>query len=201
MFTDFAENVLVGEATGVRADPVDQLVERATVNDMIVVPSEDPRIPAGPAINGFGFAIDPRSVVNGSLVAVEGYYAGDRLYYHSLEADGGALLDPISPQVSVLRASCRKRGGGRDELEVRGGTVNPANARVRIQYWNGTVWVNLAPQVTPVVDNLVAPPQGLYRYNQSNLNLPGTVCPAQVRARITVSGVDHPSLPLTPDSR
>ena len=84
-------------------------------------------------------------------------------------------------------------------MEVRGGTHTPANAQVRIQYWNGSSWVNLNPQVAPVVDNTVVPPQGLYRYVQSNLNLPGTVCPAQIRATILANTVT--SAPFTPDSR
>ena len=99
----------------------------------------------------------------------------------------------------MLRAQCRKRGGGRDELEVRGGTHTPANAQVRIQYFNGTTWVNVNPQVAPVVDNTVVPAQGLYRYNQANLRLPGTVCPAQIRA--TILGNTVTSAAFTPDSR
>ena len=57
VFTDFAENVIVGEATGIAED--DELVTRATINKTIIQPSTDPRIPAGPPINSFGFAIDP----------------------------------------------------------------------------------------------------------------------------------------------
>jgi hypothetical protein len=199
VFTDFAENVLVGEATGIVPNPDDDTVQRASVNNMVVEASTDPRNPAGEPINGFGFAIDPTDLGNGSLVAVEGYFAGNRLFYHTLEADAGVLLNPLVPEVSVLRASCRKRGGGRDEMEVRGGIHTPASTQVRIQYWNGASWVNLAPQVAPVVDNTVVPSQGLYRYNQSNLRLPGTVCPAQIRATILSTTVA--SAPFTPDSR
>ena len=201
VFSDFAENVIVGEATAIveETDGSDT-IRRATINNMIIQAAKDPRMPAGPPINGFGFEIDPTNLANGSLVAAEGYFASGRLYYHTLEADGGALLDPLSPQVSVLRASCRKRGGGRDELEVRGGTVNPANARVRIQYsLNGSTWTNVNPVVTPVVDATVTPSQGLYRYNQSNLTLPGTVCPPQIRA--IMNNTEIASAPFTPDSR
>jgi hypothetical protein len=200
VFSDFAENVLVGEATGIVEDTQgENTVQRATVNRMIVQASSDPRMPAGPPINGFGFAIDPGNLGNGSLVAVEGYFAEDRLYYHTLEADSGVLLHPEIAEVSVLRASCRKRGGGRDELQVRGGTHTPANARVRIQYFNGTDWVNVAPLVTPVVDNTVVPAQGLYNYNNTGLRLPGTVCPAQIRA--TILGGTVVSEAFAPDSR
>lgn len=209
VFTDFAENVIVGEATGIAED--DELVTRATINKTIIQPSTDPRIPAGPPINSFGFAIDPTNIAEGSLVAAEGYFANNRLYYHTLEADAGALVNPTVAEVSVLRAQCRIRGRNRDELEVRGGTHTPANGRVTIQrlvpnpnpLLPGT-WQNVNPiNVAPVVDTTVVPQQGLYRYNATNLNL-GAVCPAQVRAvlRTVANGpIVATSEPFTPDSR
>jgi hypothetical protein len=59
--------------------------------------------------------------------------------------------------------------------------------------------VNVNPLVTPVVDNTVAPAQGLYNYNNTGLRLPGTVCPAQIRA--TILGGAVVSEAFTPDSR
>lgn len=213
VFTDFAENVIVGEATGIAEETLanEEIVARATVNRTIIQPSTDPRMPAGPPINSFGFSIDPTNIAEGSLVAAEGYFANNRLYYHTFEADAGALVNPSIAEVSVLRAQCRIRGRNRDELEVRGGTHTPANGRVTVQrlvpnpnpLLAGT-WQNVNPvNVTPVVDTTVTPQQGLYRYNATNLNL-GAVCPAQVRVimRATANGpIIATSDPFTPDSR
>ena len=199
VFSDVAENVVVGEAT---AAVVDGNANRATVNNIPLVPSRDARMPAGRPINGFGFDIDPTQIDPGSLVSVEGYYGRNgRLYYHTLEADGAAVLYPTVPEVSILRADCRKRGGGRDELEVRGGTKAGANGRVTIQYLNadGVTWTSVAPTAPSTVDNTVTPAQGLYRYTSSALRLPGTVCPAQVRA-VAANGVTA-SPGFTPDAR
>ena len=154
---------------------------------MIVVPLEDPRTPAGSPINGFSFAIDPVTIPPGSAFSVAGY-ADNRIHYHTLEADAGQLINPTTPQVSILRAQCQARNDGRsrDELELRGGTVNPANGRVTIQVLRpgagpalAASWQNVNPvNIAPVVDAQFN--QGLYRYTASNLNF-GPVCPAQVR--------------------
>jgi hypothetical protein len=161
-------------------------------------------------VNGFGFQIDPRTVTPGTLLSAEGYFAGSKLYYHTIEADSGTLLNAAVPEVSVLRASCRIRGRTRDELEVRGGTHTPAATTVRIEYLKAgqnpaldTSWQPVAPLVTSVADNTVVPAQGLYRYTASNLNL-GPVCPAQVRAvlpNVLAAGKPVASEPFTPDSR
>jgi hypothetical protein len=198
VFSDLAENVVVGEAT---ASVVDGPANRATVNNIPLVPLDDERMPAGKPINGFGFEVNPTQITAGSLVSVEGYFAGGKLNYHTLEADGAALVSPTTAGVSVLRAQCRIRGGGRDELEVRGGTKNPANAVVRIQYLNAAgAWVNLAPTVTPVVDATVSPPQGLFRYNSSALRFPGAICPGQIRAAFNAN-ITVNSGGFTPDAR
>jgi hypothetical protein len=199
VFSDLSENVVVGEAT---ASVVDGPANRATVNDIPLVPLDDPRMPAGRPINGFGFEVNPTQIIAGTLVSVEGYYAAGKLNYHTFEADGATLVKPTTAEVSVLRAQCRIRGRGRDELEVRGGTKNPANARVTIQYLqaNGVTWTSLAPTVVPVVDTTVAPQQGLYRYVSSSLRFAGGVCPAQIRAIFTANaGVASDG--FTPDAR
>ncbi len=199
VFSDLSENVVVGEAT---ASVVDGPANRATVNDIPLVPLDDPRMPAGRPINGFGFEVNPTQIIAGTLVSVEGYYAAGKLNYHTFEADGATLVKPTTAEVSVLRAQCRIRGRGRDELEVRGGTKNPANARVTIQYLqaNGVTWTSLTPTVAPVVDTTVAPQQGLYRYVSSSLRFPGGVCPAQIRAIFTANaGVASDG--FTPDAR
>lgn len=199
VFVEIAENVVVGESTGTVVDT--DTVTRSTINNVIVVPLTDPRLPAGPPINSFGFEINPDSIPVGSAFSVAGYFAAGKIYYHTLEADAGTLIDEVSPQVSILRAQCRARNDGRnrDELEVRGGAVNPAEGPVTIEYLapNGT-WIAVTPSVAPIVDPLVTPPQGLYRYTSSSLNF-GPICPAQVRA--VLAGGLATTDGFSPDSR
>jgi hypothetical protein len=205
VFAEAAENVILGESTGILDGDI-------TVNGVRAIASTDPRLTAGKPINGFGFEVIPASIPVNSLLSLIGYYANlpgnNNFYYHTLEADVGTLVNPNVPEVNVLRAQCRIRGGNRDELEVRGGTHTPANAAVTIQISDPSVttgttpgWRNLTPTAAPVVDATVTPPQGLYRFNRTNLNLPGAVCPAFVRASITVNTVRTFSDPLAPDAR
>ena len=102
------------------------------------------------------------------------------------------MANPNTTQVGILRADCRIRGGGRDEIEVRGGVVNPANATVQIRIPDPTP---ANPQrfttiglVTATPDNTVTPPQGLFRANFRTLTIPGGVCPTLVRAVIPAGG-------------
>lgn len=202
LFSDMSENVVVGEATGT---VVDGPATRASVNNIPLVPLDDLRMPAGRPINGFGFEVNPAQITAGTLVSVEGYFAGGKLNYHSFEADGAALVSPGTPEISILRAQCRFRGGNRNEVEVRGGTKNPAGAQVTIQYSNPNAvggWTSLTPNVTSVADTTVTPAQGLYRYTASNITFPNTfrVCPAQVRAFMTASPAVV-TAGFSPDSR
>jgi hypothetical protein len=186
VFSDLFEHVVVGEATA--PEVTTKGVERLTVNGMKVRRSTDPRMPGAPPINGFGLRIDPESVQEGTLVAAEGYYSKGQntLLYHALEADSADLVDQVNTQVSILRADCRIRGGGRDEVEVRGGVTIPADATVQIRLQinprNPNAWTTIGT-ATAVADNTVNPPQGLYRADFRTLNLPDG-CPAQVRAVI-----------------
>jgi hypothetical protein len=191
VFSDLFEHVVVGEATN--AVTVGTAV-RATVNNMQLRRSSDPRMPAAAPINGFGFRIDTTTIEPGSLLAAEGYYSARQrvLYYHTLEADDALLLRPDITEVSILRAECRIRGGGRDELSVRGGVHNRTTAAagtVQIQRPNaaGTGWVNVAT-ATAVGDPTTAnpalgqPEQGEYRLDARNLTFLNG-CPSQIRAR------------------
>ena len=72
---------------------------------------------------------------------------------------------------------------------------------IRIQYLNAAgAWVNVNPTVTATADNTVSPPQGLFRYNVSNLRFPGGVCPGQIRAAFNANNNVN-SGGFTPDSR
>jgi len=191
VFSDLFENVVVGEATGTVQTPAG--VDRATINGMKIRRSTDKRMPAGPAINSFGLRVKEAEITSGSLVSAEGYYSSnqDTLFYHTIEADGAPLLRTDTTQVGILRASCRIRGGGRDEVEVRGGAVNPADATVQIRLPDPTPnnpnrftsigIVQAVPQAAPVPTD---PPQGLFRADFRNLTIPGGVCPTRVRAVI-----------------
>lgn len=178
VFSDLFENVVLGAITDPDGDP-----ETIHLQGMRLLPSSDPRMPAGPALNGFGFEIDVTSIPPGELTAAEGYYSEDDevLYWHTLESDGGELLRPDVAEVSILRVQCRDRGAGnRDELAVSGAVHTPASGPVRIQRRtpaNG--WANVAT-VNAVVD-AEFPQFGSYRLNRTNLNLPG--CPTLVRAQ------------------
>lgn len=203
VFSDVSEHVVVGEATG--SVTVDDGSTRASVNNIPLIPLDDIRMKAGAPINGFGFEVNAAQITAGTLVSVEGYFAAGKLNYHTFEADGAALINGGTPEVSILRAQCRFRGGNRNELEVRGGTKNPAGGQVTIQYSNPASvsgWTSVTPNVTPVVDTTVTPSQGLYRYTASNITFPANfrVCPSQVRAFFTASpAVVTPG--FTPDSR
>lgn len=188
VFSDLYEHVVVGEATG-----VDDATGRMTINGMPIRRSTDPRMPAAPAINGFGLRIVPASIDNGTLVAAEGYYSSSQrvLYYHALEADSADLVNDTATQVSILRADCRIRGGGRDEIEVRGGVALPGNAFVQIRIPSPTAnnparFLSIGT-VQAVEEPGTTPSQGLYRADFRNLNLIDPItganeCPTQVRA-------------------
>ena len=191
MFSDLFEHVVVGEATGVL--PNDNGIERMTVNGMQIRRSTDPRMPANPPINSFGLRIVPASIQAGTLVVAEGYYSKSQnlLYYHALEADSAELANTTSTQVSITRADCRVRGGGRDEIEVRGGAALPGNAFVQIRIPSPTAnnpdrFVAIGT-VQAVADPAFTPSQGLYRADFRTLNLidplsGANVCPTRVRA-------------------
>lgn len=190
VFSDLFEHVVVGEATG-----VDDTTGRMTINGMPIRRSTDSRMPAAPPINGFGLRIVPASIDNGTLVAAEGYYSSSQrvLYYHALEADSAQLVNQTDTQVSILRADCRIRGGGRDEIEVRGGAAIPGDAFVQIRIRSPTAnnpnrFLSIGT-VQAVADPATSPSQGLYRADFRTLNLINPItganeCPSQVRAVI-----------------
>jgi hypothetical protein len=187
VFTDLFEHVVVGEAT------TSTNAGYVGIQNLDLVKSTDPRMPAGKPINIYGFEIDPTKVVPGTLVSAEGYVGkhpimGDALFYHTIEADAAELLRGGQTEVSILRADCRIRGGGRDEVSVRGG-VHPATGSAAI---TGTVaierldavtgaWVRVGVSGAALPDPATTPVQSEYRYDSSRLNLGGR-CPGLLRA-------------------
>ena len=92
VFSDMSENVVVGEAT-------------ASVVDGPADPGDGQQHPAGAAWTTRGCRLAGRSTASasrstrptitaGTLVAVEGYYAGGQLNYHTFEADGARRGEP-----------------------------------------------------------------------------------------------------------
>ncbi|WP_222185097.1 hypothetical protein [Geminicoccus harenae] len=195
VFSDLFEHVVVGEATAPVI--VNDQVSRATINGMIIRPSTDKRMPAGAPINGLGLKIDADAIDTGTLVAAEGYFSPSQntLYYHTLEADSARLLRPEATQIGVLRADCRVRGGGRDEIQVRGGVANPADGLVIISIPSPTpnnpnrfVQVGTVQAVPdPATSN---PVQGQFDADFRNLTIASGVCPTLVRARVNGTGAD-----------
>ena len=120
VFSDMSENVVVGEAT---ASVVDGPATGRRSTTSRWCRSDDPRMPAGRPINGFGFEVNPAQIKAGTLVSVEGYYRRRQAELPlASRPTVPRLVSPTTAEVSILRAQCRIRGGGRDELEVRGGT-------------------------------------------------------------------------------
>lgn len=198
VFTDMFENVVVGEATGINAT-----TGRVSVQFMDLIPINDARMPAVPPMNIYGFEIEPLTITPGTLVSAEGYFSksadGENLYYHTIEADSAGLkmvAGKYPSNVSILRANCRVRGRGRDELQVRGGVHSPATGTVTIQVKvpvttaNPTGWRTATGAKSPAVGVLdpatANPPQGEYRFDTSAENF-GGACPSLVRAVYTPS--------------
>jgi hypothetical protein len=130
VFVEPAENVVVGRITG----PME-------IEGMPFSFLQDPRMPALPVINDFGFELDPASIVAETPASIEGYYSAlDQSFYaFLLESEGGTLLNAGVTEVSIQRADCRNRGGNEIELEIRGSTHDPATGTVTITNLDGTI--------------------------------------------------------------
>ncbi len=147
----------------------------------------DERMPAGPIKNQFGFAINPASLQVGTFAAVEGYYgnADGVMHVHAMEITGNAELAQPTAQVSVMRADCRVRGGGKDELEVLGGVTNGTGAPLAA---GSQVSLTLAQRAgttrtltASVIASLDSPGFGTYTLKATNLRFDATAgCPTAV---------------------
>lgn len=176
VFSDLFENVVVGEATDTDGDP-----NTLHLLGMLLEPSTDPRMPAGTPTNGFGFEIVPSTIAAGSLTAAEGYFGDDQvLRWHTLESDGGDLVNAGLTEVSITRAQCRDRGNS-IELEVRGGVHDPASGPVLIQRQRPNPVNGFANVATvQAVADAEAPGFGAYRLTRTVNNVAN--CPALLKA-------------------
>jgi hypothetical protein len=137
-FVEASETVLIGTVTSVDLNPL--IVRGANLCDIYVegvlmVFSDDLRMPFDKSINGSGFAVKPCTVVAGNSVAGEGYYgAADGAFHIFIFESDDAALAETGGITTITRASCRT---GRS-IEVRGsstyilagGTANVFDAKI-----------------------------------------------------------------------
>jgi hypothetical protein len=189
VFVEPAENVLRGTLTGVNPFRIGVVELRALT---------DPRMPSGPLTNQFGFEIDGASLQPGVFAASGGYFSrsDNVLYYHTLDLQGTTRLLNPGNQVSIQRAQCRIRGGGRDEIEVRGGVTNGSPNTTPVRLAAGTqVSLTLLQRggqsrklTVPATVALDFPGYGSYVIRASNLNFPVRGCPDTVTVSSQLSG-------------
>jgi hypothetical protein len=167
VFVEPSENVVLGLITGT-----------FQIENMPFSMLQDPRMPALPIMNVFGFEIDPASLTAGTPAAAEGYYSALDQSFHAfiIETEGGTLLNAGVTEVSILRAQCRNRNGGEIELEVRGSTHDPATGQVAFTNTAGTVSYGSAAVVQDAED----PTFGSYVFRIRRTGL--GACPSQVVA-------------------
>ena len=161
------------------------------------------RMPADPPVNELGFQINlglthEAGLLVGAAVALEGYFASDRLNWFAFEYAGiGVLRREDQPEISILRAQCRERDDG-IELDVMG-AVHLANlddptgtqVRIRVPGAGGTVFGTVG--VTPLIPEIPTEPVQFGEYDfalDGDPNFP--VCPDTIRA-IFLDGVAGPN--------
>jgi len=130
-----AENLILGGITSVNCSTVrcDAPGDSLTNLGRALLPIDDPRMPALPVLDDFGFAINLAQLAGPLPSSVEGYYGDDQvLHYHTMTIDvgtsGTALLNQ-GPEIAVSLATCRDRGD-KLEFEFRGATHDPSSGTV-----------------------------------------------------------------------
>ncbi len=179
VFVEPAENVLIGAVTQSTCTTADcsGAGDVFSVLGAPLIPLKDPRMPAGPIMNQYGFAsnLALRSVV-GKLAAAEGYFAKGTFYFHTIEVTGASLANPSRREVSVQRAQCRGDVDG-IQLDVLGAVHTPATGTVTITGTaDGTVFGTVA-----AVSAGAGSPFGTYTFRLRNAPAFPT-CPASVTA-------------------
>jgi hypothetical protein len=202
--SDVDENVLLGVVTAVpTVDPVTSQVSLGVMGTPVDL-SQDPRLPAKPLANTFGFDVVPATVPVGAAASVEGYFGEDnRLHAFLVEVGGGDLVDPINPQVSIQRYRCA------GDINLQGGIYLGAAAGAcvfdRTQYSMRLTSLE-ANQVIPfdsndakVLDVVqgVAPDEAFCAYR---LRVTPATCPANVRIDLLKAGVVIATAATTPDA-
>lgn len=188
VFSDVAENVVLGVVTApLTGTAGDGSGGTLGVNDRTVSRLTDDRMPAGEIANMFGFAVTPASVAVGTNIAVEGYYGNDGvLHVWDTEVDGGTLIEPSLPQVSIQRFRCA------NDVEIRGGIYPVPGAACNfgapfsLALFDGQgVQIPFDADEDLLVVNGVAPNQQFCSYR---LRPTVTQCPAEVRVELRSAG-------------
>jgi hypothetical protein len=196
--SDVNENVLLGVVTSSPTSneaPIGFGVQGTQV-EMLT----DARMPAEHLKNAFGFEVIPTTVPVGASAAVEGYFATDGsgvLHAWAAEVGGGDLVDPVNPQVSILRSRCD------GELRVQGAIyqgdadgVAPAPACNFAAPYSLRLYNADANQEILFVDgdqldviNGVAPDAQFCSYTMRLRSIGDAACPPNVRVDLLQSGV------------
>jgi hypothetical protein len=189
VFSDVAENVVLGVVTAPLTGAAgDGSGGSLGVNNRNVARLTDARMPAGDIANMFGFPVTPESVTVGTNIAVEGYYGDDGvLHVWDSEVDGGTLVAPAVPQVSIQRFRCA------NDIEIRGGiyplpggTCN-FGAPFSLGLFDGAgVAIPFDADEDLTIVNGIAPAQQFCSYR---LRPAVTQCPAEVRIVLLNAGV------------
>ncbi|MCB1916389.1 MAG: hypothetical protein KDG52_11825 [Rhodocyclaceae bacterium] len=194
VFAEPAENVILGGITSVSCStpdcsgPSDVLTNLGRPLQRL----DDPRIPALPVADDFGFAID-LSLLSGPLPsAVEGYYGEDQvMHYHTLSIDAGtsgiSLLNQ-GAEVSILRAQCDE-GDGELDFEIRGATHDPSSGLV--EFTDSATGAFLGDvDVETVIDEVSGQPTrfGTFRFRDTVDDPTDQGCPANVTATFVDGG-------------
>jgi hypothetical protein len=183
VFMEPAENIIRGLITAMPT-PTTPL----RVNGVEVQFLADPRIPALPIKNEFGFRVNFAGVTNLTAVALEGYHSAGIFNAFLLEVGGFAPLASSAPQVSLTRALGREQQDAtvNDRLEIRGAitmghTLNNTQTLtiLGVRADNSTFVLSNTVVATRQLDD---PRFGLYRLSIQFNDLPGgSVLPVSVR--------------------
>jgi hypothetical protein len=188
MFVEPAENVTVGTVTEANCTTANCVGGGSIlrINGARMVPIRDPRMPAGPVTNEFGFAVNLTNATNlvGRPAEAEGYFANNRFFYFLMSVSGAPLAN-TNPEVSIQRAQCTNDPDG-ISLDVLGST-HPRNGVVTITDGAGTEFGTINP-INPGVAGF-----GSFTFRLRN-DLAFTTCPDNVtvnfRTATATSAVD-----------
>jgi hypothetical protein len=170
LFMEPSENILGADVTSVPPAPI-------AIAGIALAELTDPRIPAGPVMNDFGFEVDPATVPTGVDAVAEGYLSNDGtgvFQYFLLAVADGTMINAAQTEVSVTRARCIAGANPGDPIELRvlGAVHDPATGSVTIKDFGPTTFGT----VTAIAD---ISPFGLYSLVLRN-NPAFQVCPASV---------------------
>ncbi len=111
-----AENLLLGALTAFAP---------ATINlvPVVLLPEDEPRLPADPLVNEFGFPVVMNDKVLDQPAAADGYYDGAIFRAYHMEVAATADLVSNDPQIVITRAQFQERDPADergDSFDIRG---------------------------------------------------------------------------------